>query len=69
MPMSGILPLSLMETQIMQKTMTSTGAGNSNQLDFTVPPSTLALIVPLLKPKPLTVITYPPVVYPYVALI
>jgi len=45
MPMSGILPLSLMETQIMQKNMTSTSANASNQLDFTVPPSTLALTV------------------------
>jgi len=45
MPMSGILPLSLMETQIMQKNMSSTSAGSSNQLDFTVPPSTLAITV------------------------
>lgn len=45
MPMSGILPLSLMETQIMQKTMSSTSANTTNQLDFTVPPSTLAITV------------------------
>jgi hypothetical protein len=51
MPMSGILPLSLMETQIMQKTMTSTSAPSSNQLDFTVPPSTLALTVWIQSPQ------------------
>ena len=45
MPMSGILPLSLMETQIMQKAMTSLNHDSSNQLDFTVPPSTLAITV------------------------
>jgi len=45
MPMSGVLPLSLMETQIMQKTMSSTNANITNQLDFTVPPSTLAITI------------------------
>jgi hypothetical protein len=45
MPMSGVLPLSLMETQIMQKTLTSVTAGTTNQLDFTVPPSTLAISI------------------------
>ena len=50
MPMSGILPLSLMETQIMQKTMSSTVGNVSNQLDFTVPPSTLALTVWVQSP-------------------
>jgi hypothetical protein len=50
MPMSGILPLSLMETQIMQKTMSSPSANVSNQLDFTVPPSTLAITVWVQSP-------------------
>jgi len=60
MPMSGILPLSLMETQIMQKTMTSTTAPSSNQLDFTVPPSTLALTVWVQSPQTGSVSSLPP---------
>lgn len=60
MPMSGILPLSLMETQIMQKTMSSTDATASNQLDFTVPPSTLALTVWVQSPQTGTNSALPP---------
>lgn len=60
MPMSGILPLSLMETQIMQKTMTSTSANSSNQLDFTVPPSTLAITVWVQAPTVGTNSAIPP---------
>jgi hypothetical protein len=60
MPMSGILPLSLMETQIMQKTMSSVTAGSSNQLDFTVPPSTLALTVWVQSPQSGTNSSLPP---------
>jgi hypothetical protein len=60
MPMSGILPLSLMETQIMQKTMSSVDATASNQLDFTVPPSTLALTVWVQSPQTGTNSSLPP---------
>jgi hypothetical protein len=60
MPMSGILPLSLMETQIMQKTMSSVDATASNQLDFTVPPSTLALTVWVQSPQTGTNSALPP---------
>lgn len=60
MPMSGILPLSLMETQIMQKTMTSVSANSSNQLDFTVPPSTLAITVWVQAPTVGTNSAIPP---------
>ena len=60
MPMSGILPLSLMETQIMQKTMTSVTENSSNQLDFTVPPSTLALTVWIQSPQTGTNSSLPP---------
>lgn len=43
MPSAGILPLSLMEMQIINKTLsTSTG---TQQLDFTVPPSTQAITI------------------------
>lgn len=60
MPMSGILPLSLMETQIMQKTMSSVAANSSNQLDFTVPPSTLAITVWVQAPTVGTNSAIPP---------
>ena len=43
MPPSGVLPLSLMELNILNKPISSTSA--TNQLDFTVPPSTLGISV------------------------
>lgn len=61
MPPSGVLPLSLMELNIINKPLTAqTG---TNQLDFTVPPSTLALSVFIQTTAAGTDTRYPPTVF------
>lgn len=42
---TGIIPLSLMEMQVINKSLAGTANGSSVNLDFTVPPSTLFLTV------------------------
>ena len=48
---SGIIPLSLKEMTLLNKSLTGTGAGASVNVDFIVPPSTLYLTVFLQTAK------------------
>lgn len=42
---SGIIPMSLLEMQVVNKSLSGIGNGGTQNIDFTVPPSTLALTV------------------------
>jgi hypothetical protein len=42
---TGIIPLSLLEMSVLNKSLSGMSAGASQNIDFTVPPSTLALTV------------------------
>jgi hypothetical protein len=42
---TGVIPLSLVEMAVLNKTLNSQNGGGSQNLDFTVPPSTLAITV------------------------
>ena len=61
MPPSGVLPLSLMEMNIINKSLTP--GGGQQQHDFTVPPSTLAITVFVQSTAAGTDSRYPPTVF------
>lgn len=42
---TGIIPLSLLEMSVLNKSLSGMGVGSTQNIDFTVPPSTLALTV------------------------
>ena len=57
---TGIIPLSLLEMSVLNKSLSGLSAGGSQNIDFTVPPSTLALTVFVQSTKAGTQSIYPP---------
>ena len=57
---TGIIPLSLLEMSVLNKSLSGMGAGSTQNIDFTVPPSTLALTVFVQSTKAGTNNIYPP---------
>lgn len=57
---SGVIPLSLLEMQVVNKSLSGIAAGSTQNIDFTVPPSTLALTVFIQTAKASTNTTFPP---------
>lgn len=57
---TGIIPLSLLEMSVLNKSLSGMGQGSTQNLDFTVPPSTLALTVFVQSTKAGTSNIYPP---------
>jgi len=57
---TGIIPLSLLEMSVLNKSLSGMGAGSTQNIDFTVPPSTLALTVFVQSTKSGTNNIYPP---------
>jgi hypothetical protein len=57
---TGIIPLSLLEMSVLNKSLSGMGAGSTQNIDFTVPPSTLALTVFVQSTKAGTSNIYPP---------
>jgi len=57
---SGIIPISLMEMSVLNKSLSGIANGGSQNIDFTVPPSTLAITVFVQSTKAGTNTTLPP---------
>jgi hypothetical protein len=57
---SGIIPLSLLEMQVVNKSLSGIGNGGTQNIDFTVPPSTLALTVFVQSTKAGTITSLAP---------